>query len=145
MLIYSLIGFLGLLLGELFRKKFKEEVDEKWFKLIRRIILLVILIVLLSGFDYLLIIGIIIGFSAYYLIKNIYLYLGFAVLGFNEVAGLLSGLVFMFGLFSKFKVKYLFYFLPLVLLFFEVGYGLFYGFTMGGILNYVINYKRLEE
>ena len=145
-LVYSLIGFLGLFIGELFHKKFREEVDFKWFKIIRKIVLLVILGVLLFNFDFFLLIGILIGFLVSYFIKNIYFYLGFVfLLGFNEVAGLLSGLVFIFGLFNKFKVKYLFYFLPLVLLFFQVGFGLFYGFAIGGILNYVIGYKRFKK
>ena len=147
LIVYSIIGFLGLILGEVFRNKFKEEVSERWFWVIKTIVLLIILGVLAFSFsNYLIFIGVIIGFLMYFLIKNIYLYLGFVILlGFNEIVGLLSGLIFIFGLFEKLKVKYLFYFLPLVLLFFKLDLGLVSGFVIGGILNYVRFYKKNKK
>ena len=146
LIVYSIIGFLGLIFGELFRRKFKEEVSGKWFSLIRDVILLIILLILIFKFNFYLIIGALAGFLIYYLIKNVYFYLGFVFLfGFNEVVGLLSGLIFMFGLFNKFRIKYLLYFLPLVLLFFKFNSGLVSGFIIGGILNYVGCYKRNKK
>lgn len=146
-LIYSVIGFLGLIIGETFRRKFREEVNERYFKLIKNIMLLIILIILIFNFNIYLIIGVFIGFLFYFLLKNIYFYLGFMILlGFNEVVGLLSGLVFVFGLFNKFKIKYVLYFLPLILLIFNnLNYGLISGFVIGGILSYVRNYKRNKK
>ena len=146
LLVYSIIGFLGLITGAIFRKKFKEEVSEKYFSLIKLFLLVVISSILLFNFGYYLIIGALIGFLAYFLIKNIYLYLGFIILlGFNETAGLLSGFVFIFGLFEKFKLKYLLYFLPLIFLLFSLDKGLVSGVIIGGILGYVRNNKRIKK
>ena len=167
MIIATIIAFLGLIIGQVLASQVKEELKlgRKWFLLIAKILLLVILfkLVLLAGPSLSFFIALLIGLVVNYFLKKIYLYFGFLILlsNFMNLNDKLffASLIFIFGLafgsivyikFKKFNYKIslinlVFYLIPVLFLLskdFVVANGsLFTGFIVGGL---IIGFNKLS-
>ena len=140
MIIEILIAFLGIFFGLLLKKATIEEIKQgrKYIVLFKDLILLSIIIIVIGlNFDYLLFLGIFIGFFLRYLVKNIYFYFGL-ILSLSYSL-LLICLIFIFGINygALYKLRYEFlFFVPFLLLFFNLSYSsLLIGIGIGGIFN----------
>lgn len=134
MFYYWIIAFLGLVIGIILANRTKEELKagKKYFVLLERIVLFVLIIFLLYrvSFSFLVILGFFLGFVFFYKLGKIYFYLGLVVLLSSLISEsflvLITALIFIFGLaygtlsYSKKKIIFgydLIYFLtPLILL-----------------------------
>lgn len=157
-----LIAFLGLVFGILFSRLAKEEIKpgEKYFKILEKIILFILVIALLYyAWNNLLltIIGFIIGIFVSSIFKIKYFYLGFAMmLGFlvsKEFSLIIASLILLYGLpygsreffnkkfMDKVFLYFLFFIIPFVFLFFGFvnnNLYLFLAFVAGALFNFLI-------
>ncbi|MEK6826035.1 MAG: hypothetical protein AABX90_00225 [Nanoarchaeota archaeon] len=151
------IAFLGMILGIVLNKLATEEIKfgkfgARYFVWMKRIVLFFILISILYLADnFLIVIGFaILGFIAGVFFSE-YLFLGISmVIGFlfsGEILIWLSSLVFLYGLpygsmMRRVKRGHIYllglFFIPLVLLFFNIGSNFLIGFVAGGCFNYLI-------
>lgn len=155
-----LIAFLGLIAGFFLNKVVKEELEpgKKYFAYLS--IVLLAFIIILNIVPILgILIGVVIGVILSYLISNVYFYLGISALVSilsNNNIGLLSGLIFIFGLSyaalnykgvnKKFLLKGLiFFFIPFILIsinIFPGFYTIFSGISIGGLIMVIIKIQK---
>lgn len=98
-ILIALIAFVGLLLGILLAKLAKEELKagKKYFVLLYKIILLVIIVYLLYLAEInILLIGFVFGAVLAYFVRNVYLFLGLAL--FSSLNIYVGFFIFFFGL-----------------------------------------------
>jgi len=156
------MSFFGLVFGILLSRVAKEEIKpgEKYFKILERIILFILVIALLYyAWNNLLltIIGFIVGIFTSSIFKTRYFYLGFALmLGFlitKEFTLIIASLIFLYGLpyaskeffNKKFMDKVFLYFLLFIIPFILLPFGfvqnnlyLFLAFVAGSLFNFLI-------
>lgn len=167
MVIAAVIAFLGLIIGQVLASQVKEElkIGKKWFKLISKVLLLIILfkLALLTSLSLSFFIALLAGVLINYFLKRLYLYFGFLILmsSFMNLNDKLffASLIFLFGLTfgsliytekKKFNYKgslinLILFLLPFLFLLtkdFVVANGnLFTGFILGGL---IIGFKKLS-
>ena len=160
MLISLIIAFLGLIIGQVLASQVKEELKlgRKWFLLMAKVLLLIILfkLVLLAGPSLSFFIAFLAGILVNYFLKKLYLYFGFLILLSNFMSLddklFFASLIFLFGLvfgsllYSKIKkfnykatiINLILFLLPILFLLskdFVVANGsLFTGFILGGLV-----------
>src|SRR3989344_920240 len=101
-MLYTLVSFLGLILGYVLASKVKEELDKGkiYFDAIVKIILVVLITILafrLTFFGFETIIAIIFGIILNYFIKRVYLFLGLSLILIDDKL-IASLLIFIFSL-----------------------------------------------
>ena len=159
---HEIISFLGLIIGIILSKEFKSELKDinKFLKITSYIILIVLILklVLLAGFSFLFLIGLILGGLVNYFLKNNYLYYGSILMLTNYMNNdnkiFFGILIFILGLtYPVFngltKKKLLFaaiiFALPFTLLINNIAlnYGTFIiGFSIGGL---AIGFKQYNK
>lgn len=160
MFIEPIIAFLGLIAGFFLNKTVKEELEpgKKYFRILS--ILLLIILVVISPFTNLVLIGTIIGILLSIVMKNPYFSLGILTM-VSTLTGklaLVSSLVFIFGLsysswfYRIIDKKYLLeslvlFFIPFFLLFSSkvlLNYDLILGIGIGGCIGIILKgFKNL--
>lgn len=140
-----IIIFSGLLINLLLQKIAKEELKpgKKYFKIIEKIILFLLIIIILTqikSYSYLLI-GVVIGFLIA-MFTSIYLFIGFPLaisfLLTNNFILLISSLTFIYNILpKKFSYNYLLFFIPLIFIQFTP-IDLLIGISAGSLFNYFI-------
>jgi len=101
-MLYTLVSFLGLILGYILASKVKEELDKGrvYFDAIVKIILVILITILvfrLTFFGFEIIIAIILGIILNYFIKRVYLFLGLSLILIDDKL-IASLLIFIFSL-----------------------------------------------
>lgn len=144
-LLIPIIVFSGFLINLLLQKIAKEELKpgKKYFKIIEKIILFLLVITILTltkSYLYLLI-GVIIGFLLA-MFLSIYLFIGFplaiSLLLTNNFILFISSLTFIYNILpKKFSYNYLLFFIPLIFIKFTP-IDLLIGISAGSLFNYFI-------
>ena len=145
---YAIISFLGLIIGIILSRKFKSELKDikKFLQLTIFIIFIAIILrlTLLTQFNLLFFMGLILGALLNYFLKNNYLFFG-SILTLNFIDKLFFGiLIFIYGLIypglnkidnKKVIISLIFFALPFILLLTSLDYSNFIiGFSIGGML-----------
>ncbi|MEK6932645.1 MAG: hypothetical protein AABW56_02520 [Nanoarchaeota archaeon] len=161
-MLYTLMSFLGLILGYILASKVKEELDKGkiYFNAIIKVILVALIFVLafklyLIGFEFF--IALVIGGILNYFIKKIYLFLGLSLILINDKLAA-SLLIFIFSLaygtleYIKYKkinyksilMNFLLFLIPPILLFKKtmIFDNILTAFTMGGLIIYVFRFDK---
>ena len=161
-MLYTLVSFLGLILGYVLASKVKEELDKGkiYFDAIVKIILVVLITILafrLTFFGFEIIIAIIFGIILNYFIKRVYLFLGLSLILIDDKL-IASLLIFIFSLaygtleYIKYKkinyksilLNFVLFLIPLAFLFKKtmIFDNVLVGFTIGGLLIYVLGLDK---
>jgi len=158
-MLYSLISFLGLIIGVILSREFKNELKDikKFLQIINLTIIIIIILrlLLLIKFDLVFLIGLIIGILINYLIKNNYLYFGGILMlsnFMNDVNKIFfTILIFVIGLIcpvlnninkKKLIISFILFALPFTLLLTNLSYNNFIlGFSIGGLAVGFNKYK----
>ena len=161
-MLYTLVSFLGLILGYILASKVKEELDKGrvYFDAIVKIILVILITILvfrLTFFGFEIIIAIILGIILNYFIKRVYLFLGLSLILIDDKL-IASLLIFIFSLaygtleYIKYKkvnyksilLNFVLFLIPLVFLFKKtmIFDNVLVAFTIGGMLIYVLGFDK---
>ncbi|MEK6841436.1 MAG: hypothetical protein AABW57_01285 [Nanoarchaeota archaeon] len=158
-MLFTLISFLGLVIGVILSREFKNELKDikKFLRIINLIIILIIILrlLLLIKFDLVFLIGLIIGILINYLVKNNYLYFGSILMSSNFMNDInkifFSILIFVIGLIypalnninkKKIIISFILFALPFILLLTNLSYNNFIlGFSIGGLAVGFNRYK----
>ncbi|MEK6907386.1 MAG: hypothetical protein AABW45_02565 [Nanoarchaeota archaeon] len=147
-MVFQIISFLGLIIGIILSNKFKSELKDikKFLQLTIFIIFIAIILrlTLLTQFNLLFFMGLILGALLNYFLKNNYLFFG-SILTLNFIDKLFFGiLIFIYGLIypglnkidnKKVIISLIFFALPFILLLTSLDYSNFIiGFSIGGML-----------
>jgi len=154
-MLYTIVSFLGLVLGYILASKTKEEIihGKNYFKIIAILLLILLLIILIKGLDFFnfeFFLVLVIGFILNYFIKRTYLFFGLSLAILNDKL-LISLIIFIFGLtygtleYIKNKklnynilINFALFIIPIILLlnkFTMIFDTVLIGFAMGGILS----------
>ena len=150
-MVFQIIGFLGLIIGIILAKEFRNELKDikNFIKIISFIVIsgIIIRLILLANFSLMFFVGLLIGLITNYFIKNNYLYYGSSLMLASSMhindEILFSILIFILGLtqsaLKKINRKFLLislilFALPFTFLLTNLNYGGFIiGFSIGGL------------